>query len=86
MLSWGVKLLSRLDDLYDYISKFGTIENLNIIKDKSTGNNKGYAFAEMSSPEEAWMLKQKGTGGGGGSPEEAWMLKQKGTLQPTVLI
>ena len=40
-------------DLNDLFAKYGTVQSVNIIKDRYTGQAKGFAFVEMSSSEEA---------------------------------
>ncbi|MDZ4784491.1 MAG: RNA-binding protein, partial [bacterium] len=39
--------------LRDIFSRCGTVESLNLITDRETGQPKGFAFVEMSSDEEA---------------------------------
>ena len=39
--------------LESLLSPHGTVENVNIITDRSTGQSKGYGFVEMSTEEEA---------------------------------
>lgn len=41
------------DDLRDLFSQAGTVVTVELIKDRDTGNSKGFAFVEMSSQEEA---------------------------------
>lgn len=41
------------DDLKDHFSKAGTVISSTVITDKRTGRSKGFAFVEMSTPEEA---------------------------------
>ena len=41
------------EDLRTLFSKYGTITSVSIISDKFTGRSKGFAFVEMSTPEEA---------------------------------
>lgn len=40
------------ENLKDIFSKAGTVESINIIKDKFSGRPKGFGFVEMSSEEE----------------------------------
>ena len=40
------------DDLREAFKPFGQVDSASIIKDKYTGNTKGFAFVEMSSKEE----------------------------------
>ena len=40
-------------DLQDLFAGAGTVEATNIIEDRETGRSRGFAFVEMSSPEEA---------------------------------
>lgn len=39
--------------LTDLFSAYGTVESVNLITDRDTGQSKGYAFVEMSTEEEA---------------------------------
>ena len=48
-LSFGVDEGS----LADMFAGYGTVETAKIITDRSTGRSKGFAFVEMSTPEEA---------------------------------
>ena len=41
------------EDLRGLFSKFGTVQNAEVIKDRYTGQSKGFAFVEMSTSEEA---------------------------------
>ena len=41
------------EELKDLLSKAGTVSSITIIKDKFTGQGKGFGFAEYSSDEEA---------------------------------
>ncbi len=41
------------EDLKGLFSKFGTIQNVEVIKDRYTGQSKGFGFVEMSTSEEA---------------------------------
>ncbi len=41
------------EDLRNFFSKFGSIQNVEVIKDRYTGQSKGFAFVEMSTSEEA---------------------------------
>ena len=41
------------DTLTDLFSAHGTVESVNLITDRDTGQSKGYAFVEMSTEEEA---------------------------------
>jgi RNA recognition motif-containing protein len=40
-------------DLQDAFEAFGTVASVNLIKDKLTGQSKGFAFVEMASTSEA---------------------------------
>ena len=40
------------DDLKGAFEAFGTVASVNVIKDKFTGNSKGFGFVEMGSKEE----------------------------------
>jgi len=41
------------DELRDLFSQAGTVSAVDVIKDRFTGNSKGFAFIEMSNQEEA---------------------------------
>jgi RNA recognition motif-containing protein len=41
------------NDLQDYFSQAGVVASVNIMLDKFTGKSRGFAFVEMSTPEEA---------------------------------
>lgn len=41
------------DDLRKAFESYGTINNVNIIKDKYSGESRGFGFVEMASDEEA---------------------------------
>ena len=41
------------EDLKAALAPFGTVESVTIMKDKKTGQSKGFGFAEMASPSEA---------------------------------
>lgn len=41
-------------DLYDHFNKYGQIKEINIMRDKVTGSNKGYAFVEYNFREDAF--------------------------------
>jgi RNA recognition motif-containing protein len=41
------------DDIRELFQQAGTVESVRIITDQFTGRPKGYAFVEMSTPEEA---------------------------------
>jgi len=41
------------DSLKEAFSRFGTVESVNIITDRSTGQSKGFGFVELSSKQEA---------------------------------
>ena len=40
------------EDLQQLFSQAGTVESVNVIEDRDTGRSRGFAFVEMSSPEE----------------------------------
>src|SRR3989338_2080509 len=40
-------------DLYTLFRKYGDVKTVNLITDKYSGQSKGFAFVEMSKPEEA---------------------------------
>jgi len=41
------------DSLKEAFSRFGTVESVNIITDRHTGQSKGFGFVELSSKQEA---------------------------------
>lgn len=41
------------NSLQDLFSKSGTVESAKVITDRDSGRSKGFAFVEMSTPEEA---------------------------------
>lgn len=41
------------NDLQEYFSQAGVVNSVNIMMDKFTGKSRGFAFVELSSPEEA---------------------------------
>lgn len=41
------------DDLSDAFKQFGTVVSASVIKDRDSGQSKGFGFVEMSSDEEA---------------------------------
>lgn len=45
--------------LQDTFSKCGTVESVNVITDRDTGQSKGFAFVEMSSSNEAHKAIQE---------------------------
>ena len=45
--------------LQDTFSKCGTVESINVISDRDTGQSKGFAFVEMSSNAEAQKAIQE---------------------------
>jgi RNA recognition motif-containing protein len=41
------------DDLRSAFEEFGTVDNVNIIRDRETGNSRGFGFVEMGDQSEA---------------------------------
>ncbi len=41
------------ESLADAFAQFGTVESARVITDRETGRSKGFAFIEMSNPDEA---------------------------------
>ena len=41
------------DDLKTIFAEYGTVESVNVIKDKFTGKSKGFAFVEMGDEDSA---------------------------------
>ncbi|MBX9830544.1 RNA-binding protein [Candidatus Babeliales bacterium] len=46
------------NELRDLFAQVGNVESVNIVKDKFTGNSRGFAFVEMSSSDEARQAVQ----------------------------
>jgi len=49
----GLPYSATQDELTDLFSAHGTVESVNIISDKFTGQSRGFGFVEMSSQDEA---------------------------------
>lgn len=49
----GINYETTEDQLRDYFSEAGNIEALNIVKDRVTGNSRGFGFVEFATEEEA---------------------------------
>src|ERR1051325_4254245 len=41
------------EDLQELFSQVGTVESASVVEDRMTGRSRGFAFVEMSSPDEA---------------------------------
>src|SRR4029079_14915754 len=41
------------EDLQELFAKAGTVESASVVEDRMTGRSRGFAFVEMSTPEEA---------------------------------
>jgi RNA recognition motif-containing protein len=41
------------EDLQELFSQVGTVESASVVEDRMTGRSRGFAFVEMSTPEEA---------------------------------
>src|SRR5689334_2105191 len=41
------------NDLQDYFSQAGVVASVNVMQDKFTGKSRGFAFVELSTPDEA---------------------------------
>jgi RNA recognition motif-containing protein len=41
------------EELKELFARFGTAQSIKVIKDKYTGRSRGFAFVEMTSPDEA---------------------------------
>jgi cold-inducible RNA-binding protein len=41
------------NDLQDYFAQAGSVVGVNIMQDRATGRSRGFAFIEMSTPEDA---------------------------------
>ncbi len=41
------------EEVSSHFAKYGTVQSVNLINDRSTGQSKGFGFVEMSSAEEA---------------------------------
>jgi RNA recognition motif-containing protein len=49
----GLPYSSTSSDLTDLFSAHGTVESVNVITDKFTGQSRGFGFVEMATKEEA---------------------------------
>jgi len=49
----GLPYSATQDELTDLFSTHGSVQSVNIISDKFTGQSRGFGFVEMSSDEEA---------------------------------
>ena len=49
----GINHNTTINDFIDYFSKFGPIENCNIVMDQETKKNRGFGFVIFSNPETA---------------------------------
>jgi RNA recognition motif-containing protein len=49
----GLPFSSGEDALRDLFAAHGNVESVQVVTDKLTGRSRGFAFVEMSSPEEA---------------------------------
>ncbi len=49
-------------DLKNLFSEFGTVVDVDLIKDKATGRNKGFGFVEMKNQQEAASSVEKFNG------------------------
>jgi RNA recognition motif-containing protein len=47
------------DSVHELFSTIGTVQSAKVIMDRDTGRSKGFAFVEMSTPEEAQTAIQK---------------------------
>ncbi len=47
------------ETLQDTFSQYGTVDSVNVIMDRATGQSKGFAFVEMSSDSEAQKAIQE---------------------------
>lgn len=47
------------NQLAEIFSEFGTVSSSNVIMDRDTGRSKGFAFVEMSAPNEAQTAIEK---------------------------
>jgi len=55
------------NDLQDYFAQAGAVTAVNIMQDRATGRSRGFAFIEMSSPEnEARPREERPSGGRSG--------------------
>ena len=50
------------DDLRDAFSKFGDVEDVWVVKDKKTGDNKGIAYVKFSKTSEAAQAQEEMNG------------------------
>lgn len=49
----GINYETTEDQLREYFAEAGNIEALNIVKDRVTGNSRGFGFVEFATDEEA---------------------------------
>lgn len=50
------------DEVHQYFTQFGKVTSTKLIKDKFTGQSRGFAFVEMGSDEEAKVAIEKAHG------------------------
>jgi len=55
----NISFITEKLDLQKHFSQYGTVVSVNIIKDKRTGKNMGFAFIEMSNHKEAAHVIEK---------------------------
>ena len=49
-------------DLYNFFKVFGAIENINMIRDRNTGNFKGFCFIKFTNHQDAKRALKKANG------------------------
>ena len=49
----NISFTSTEDDLRHHFSPFGTVDRVNIVKDRETGHSRGFGFVTMPDDEEA---------------------------------
>lgn len=55
----GISYHIKRNDLKNYLSQFGELKFLNLIKEKKTGNNKGFAFVCFKTEEATQSILNK---------------------------
>ena len=66
------------EDLQELFAQAGTVESASVVEDRMTGRSRGFAFVEMSTPEEATAYVARGIPlalqplVGGIPPDVAW--------------
>eukprot|EP00743_Colponemidia_sp_Colp-15_P002259 GILK01002448.1.p1 GENE.GILK01002448.1~~GILK01002448.1.p1 ORF type:complete len:331 (-),score=36.89 GILK01002448.1:92-1084(-) len=59
---FGMDVATSEDELKEAFSKYGTVEKIDLIKDRVTGQPRGFAFVHFGTLDEAIKAKEEGTG------------------------